>query len=66
MMHMPPVQVLLATYNGEKFLRQQIDSLFEQTYPNVTIIARDDGSKDNTLAILHGAWAGNSISSVAD
>ncbi len=46
------VQVLLATYNGERFLREQIDSILRQTYPHVGILARDDGSTDGTLGIL--------------
>ncbi len=46
------VEVLLATYNGERFLRDQIDSILSQTYPNVTITTRDDGSTDGTDAIL--------------
>ncbi len=48
----PAIEVLLATYNGERFLRQQIDSILAQTYPNVTILASDDGSLDGTVAIL--------------
>jgi len=46
------VQVLLATYNGERFLREQIDSILDQTYRDVSILARDDGSSDSTPAIL--------------
>jgi glycosyltransferase involved in cell wall biosynthesis len=49
---MPPVQVLLATYNGERFLRQQIDSILGQSYQPLTILARDDGSRDGTVSIL--------------
>jgi hypothetical protein len=48
----PEVQVLLATYNGERFLREQIDSIMRQTYAPVGILARDDGSSDGTVAIL--------------
>jgi GT2 family glycosyltransferase len=48
----PPVQVLLATYNGERFLRQQIESILAQTYMPLRILARDDGSQDRTRAIL--------------
>lgn len=44
--------MLLATYNGERFLREQIDSILAQTLPGVTILARDDGSQDGTLRIL--------------
>jgi hypothetical protein len=49
---LPLVCVLLATYNGERFLREQIDSVLAQDYPAVEILARDDGSTDGTVAIL--------------
>jgi glycosyltransferase involved in cell wall biosynthesis len=48
----PKVILLLATYNGEPYLRTQLDSLFKQTYTTIEIIARDDGSSDNTVNIL--------------
>jgi glycosyltransferase involved in cell wall biosynthesis len=48
----PLVSVVLATYNGETFLAKQLESVFEQTYPNIEIIAVDDGSSDNTISIL--------------
>lgn len=48
----PKVNILLSTYNGEKYLTAQLDSLLEQTYENIKIYVRDDGSKDNTCAIL--------------
>lgn len=46
------VEVLLATFNGEKFIAHQLDSLFQQTYSNFNILVRDDGSSDNTVSIL--------------
>ncbi len=46
------VCILLSTYNGEKYLSQQLESLYAQTYKDTTIIARDDGSRDKTRAIL--------------
>lgn len=46
------VDILLATYNGEKYLSEQLDSIIAQTYASWRIIAHDDGSTDNTLAIL--------------
>jgi glycosyltransferase involved in cell wall biosynthesis len=49
---LPLVKVLLSAYNGEKYIGQQIDSLLAQTYPNIEIYVRDDGSKDGTLAVL--------------
>lgn len=50
---MPLVSIVLATYNGERFLREQLDSLILQTYKNLEIIAIDDCSTDNTLKILN-------------
>lgn len=47
------VNILLSTYNGESFLAEQLDSLVNQTYPNITIYIRDDGSKDRTLDIIN-------------
>ena len=47
------VAILLATYNGEKYLKQQIDSIINQTYKNIIIYIHDDGSTDNTLLILN-------------
>lgn len=49
---MKKVQILLSTYNGEKYVEQQLDSLLKQDYGNLEILIRDDGSKDNTLSIL--------------
>ena len=48
----PLVSVVLCTYNGEKFLYPQIDSIIAQTYPNLEIIIVDDASSDNTPFIL--------------
>lgn len=45
-------QVLLSTYNGEKYLEEQLDSLKAQKGVEVSILVRDDGSKDHTLEIL--------------
>jgi hypothetical protein len=46
-------EVLLATYNGERFLRDQIDSILAQDYANFRVLARDDGSADATVSILN-------------
>ncbi|MCX6660415.1 MAG: glycosyltransferase [Candidatus Bathyarchaeota archaeon] len=48
----PQIDVLLATYNGEKYLREQIDSILSQTYKNWNLLVRDDGSSDNTIRII--------------
>jgi glycosyltransferase involved in cell wall biosynthesis len=46
------IAVLLSTYNGEEFLKEQLDSLFFQSVKEFVLVARDDGSRDNTLKIL--------------
>lgn len=49
---MKTVQVLMSSYNGEKYIREQIDSILAQQGVNVKLLVRDDGSKDGTLSIL--------------
>lgn len=46
------VSIVLCTYNGEKYLRQQLDTLINQTYPNIEIIVQDDHSTDSTPEII--------------
>ena len=46
------VAVIMSTYNGEKFIKDQMDSILNQTYKNIDIIVRDDGSKDKTKDIV--------------
>lgn len=46
------IDVLLATYNGENYLREQIDSILNQTHKNIRLIVSDDCSKDDTGKIL--------------
>lgn len=46
------VIVLMSTYNGEKYLKEQIDSILNQVKVEVFLMIRDDGSSDNTIAIL--------------
>ena len=46
------VAVIMSTYNGEEFVREQIESILNQTYKNFEIIVRDDGSKDQTCNII--------------
>lgn len=45
--------ILLATYNGERYLRQQLDSLFGQTSQNFRLVIHDDGSTDSTVEIIN-------------
>lgn len=51
-MNSPLVSVALCTFNGEAYLKTQLESLVHQTYPNLEIIAVDDASSDSTLTIL--------------
>lgn len=46
------ISILMSTYNGEKYIREQIDSILSQTYSDWKLYVRDDGSKDNTVAII--------------
>ncbi|MGQ9804885.1 MAG: glycosyltransferase family 2 protein [Chlorobiales bacterium] len=56
----PIVNILLSTYNGEKYIRPQLDSLLAQSYPNILIHIRDDGSSDKTIEILEAYCAAHS------
>lgn len=47
-----PVVILLSTFNGQRYLDELINSLYAQTYQNFSILVRDDGSSDQTVAIL--------------
>ena len=48
------VSIALCTYNGEKYLTEQLDTLINQTYSNIEIIVVDDCSTDHTYTILTG------------
>ncbi|MCI8307882.1 MAG: glycosyltransferase family 2 protein [Lachnospiraceae bacterium] len=45
------VQILMSTYNGERFIRKQLDSIINQNY-KVSLLVRDDGSTDSTIEII--------------
>ena len=45
---MEKILVLLATYNGEKYLREQLDSIYGQECVDVAVLVRDDDSSDGT------------------
>lgn len=49
---MSVVNVLMSSYNGEKYIRRQIDSILSQQNVEVFLTIRDDGSTDHTLSIL--------------
>src|SRR5690554_4773722 len=47
------ISILLSTYNGSKYIREQLNSILNQTYNDYTLYIRDDGSSDNTLSIIN-------------
>ncbi|CAI07010.1 Glycosyl transferase [Aromatoleum aromaticum EbN1] len=48
-----PLHILLATYNGARFLPVLLDSVLAQSDPNWVLLVRDDGSSDDTVTVLH-------------
>lgn len=50
---MEKICVLMSTYNGEKYIREQIDSILNQKNVDIDLIVRDDGSTDSTVEILN-------------
>ena len=53
------ILVLLSVYNGQKYLREQVDSILSQQGVDLHLLIRDDGSKDASVAILNEYAAGN-------
>lgn len=51
-MNSKKVVILMSTYNGEKYIEEQLESLLNQTYSDIKIFIRDDGSKDRTKEII--------------
>lgn len=48
----PLISVVVATYNGARYIREQLDSILHQTYPNIEVVITDDRSTDETMSIL--------------
>ena len=46
------VNILLSTYNGEKYVREQVESIQKQSFTDWNLLIRDDGSSDNTAEII--------------
>lgn len=51
-MTLAKIDILLATYNGEKYLNEQLESIFQQDFQDFRVVIRDDGSTDHTLDII--------------
>lgn len=49
----PLVSIVLPSYNGERFLKKQLDSIFAQTFQDFEVIVADDISTDSTVEILN-------------
>lgn len=49
---MPKVSVVVPVYNGERYLREALDSMFAQTFQDFEAICVDDGSSDDSLALI--------------
>ena len=47
-----PIAVLMSVYNGEKYISQQIDSIYSQKTNNISLFIRDDCSQDCTVDII--------------
>lgn len=50
----PKVSIIISTYNGEKYIRETIESVRDQTWQNWELVIVDDGSEDNTCEIIAG------------
>ncbi len=46
------ISIAMCTYNGDRFIKEQLDSILNQTYKNLEIIICDDCSSDNTINII--------------
>lgn len=62
----PPIHILLASFQGARFLPRQLESILAQTDRNWRLLARDDGSDDETPALLRAAAAADSRIRVVD
>ena len=49
----PKITVLMSVYNGEKYIRDAVDSILNQTFQDFEFLIIDDASTDNTNKILY-------------
>ena len=54
------INILMSTYNGEKFVAEQIESIQKQTFTDWNLLIRDDGSIDKTCEIIDKVLAKDS------
>ena len=50
---MMQVDILLATYNAQRYIKEQLDSILNQSFSDWNLIVYDDGSNDDTLSIIN-------------
>jgi len=58
---LPRISVAMTTYNGEKYIQEQLNSIFAQTYPADEVIICDDCSMDGTVSIIKAYIKGNKL-----
>ena len=51
-MKLPKIAILMATYDGEKWIDEQINSIFEQSDVEIDLFISDDQSNDNTVNLI--------------
>lgn len=51
-MNQPLVSVCIPTFNGEKYIKEALESIIHQTYKNIEVVVSDDGSSDKTIKII--------------
>lgn len=56
----PLVSVAMCTYNGDVYLKDQLETIVKQTYPNLEIVLVDDCSTDNTVQVIQEMQANDS------
>ena len=56
------ISVLISTYNGERYIEEQLDSIFAQTYKDFHVYIRDDGSSDGTCDVIDKYIVRNELS----
>src|SRR5262245_35160607 len=49
---LPRISIVVPSYNQGRFLREALDSIFRQRYPNLEVVVMDGGSRDDSVAIL--------------
>ncbi|MBP1043644.1 glycosyltransferase [Vagococcus sp. BWB3-3] len=62
MRSIPKTVIIMTTYNGEKFIEKQLNSLKNQTYKNFEVAILDDCSTDNTVSIIEAFIKRNQLS----